>query len=116
MQCIVALKTFGNYGLKVLDSIYLPGISASSSGTHANLLIRLLNTETDLEKNNNCLQIDHMLNDVILCLLLQLPECIAYSLSYNRIKLLVYWQSILHFRGFLIDFQGFLVNGVLGMF
>ena len=29
---------------------------------------------------------DHMLNDVILCLFLQLTECTAYSLSNNVIK------------------------------
>ena len=33
------------------------------------------------------LLIDHTLNDVILRLALQLPECIAYSLSNNIIKL-----------------------------
>ena len=26
---------------------------------------------------------------------------------------MVYWQSILHFSGFLFEFQSFLVNGVL---
>ena len=34
-----------------------------------------------------------MLNDVILGLLLQLPECIAYSLSNNGIKPLAYWGN-----------------------
>ena len=51
-----------------------------------------------------------MPNDVILCLLLEQPECIAYSLTNNSIKLLVCWQSILHFNGFLIEFHSFLVN------
>ena len=60
--------------------------------------------------------IDHVLNDVIPCRLLQLPECIAYSLSNKVIKLLVYWQSILHFSGFLIEFQSFLSNHVLVVF
>ena len=31
-------------------------------------------------------QIDNTLYDVILCLLIQLPECIAYSMSNNGIK------------------------------
>ena len=56
-----------------------------------------------------------MLNDVILCVLLQLiPECIAISLSNNIITLLV--SSILHFSGFLFEFQSFLMNVVLGMY
>ena len=41
-----------------------------------------------------------MINDVILCLSLKLPECTACSLSNNGIWLLVYWQSILHLSGF----------------
>ena len=44
-----------------------------------------------------------MLNDVFLCLLLQLTECIEYSLSKKVIKLLVNWQSILHLSGWLPD-------------
>ena len=68
-------------------------------------------------KTNYCIRlIDHMLNDIILCLLLQLPECIVYSLSNNTILRLVYWQSTLHFSGILIEFQSFLMDGVLGMF
>ena len=46
----------------------------------------------------------HALNDVILCLLLQLPECIVYYLPNNFIKRMVYWQSTLHFNDFLIEF------------
>ena len=68
-------------------------------------------------KTDYCIRlIDHILNDVMLCLLLQLPKCIAYSLSNIVIKLIVYWQSIVYFSGFLIEFQSFLVNGVLGIF
>ena len=49
------------------------------------------------------------------CLILQLPEGIAYFPSNNVIKRMIHWQSILHFSGFLIKFQSFLANGVLGM-
>ena len=73
------------------------------------------NINAELEGNESKI-INQMLNDVILCLLLQLPECNAYSLSNNVIKLMVYWQSILHFSGFLIEFQSIPLNSVLGMF
>ena len=61
-------------------------------------------------------RVDHTLNDTILCLLIQQPGYIAYYLSKNVIKRMVYWQSILHFSGFLIKFQSFPMIGVLGMF
>ena len=38
------------------------------------------------------------------------------ALPTNVIKRMVYWQSSLHFSGFLIEFQGFLVNGEQGIF
>ena len=60
--------------------------------------------------------IDHVLHNIILCSLVQLPESIACYLSNNVIKLMVYWQSILHFSGFLFEFQSFLVDSVSRMF
>ena len=45
---------------------------------HSEIPIKYLMVKTD--------RIDHILNDVILCLLLQLPESIAYCLSNNVIK------------------------------
>ena len=56
-----------------------------------------------------------MLNDVILCLLLQLPECIAYYLWNDIIKHMEYWQLTFHFSDFLVKFQNFLVDGLLQM-
>ena len=50
---------------------------------------------------------DHLLNDVILCLLLQLPECIAYSLSNNVMMCMVYFQLTTYLNGILIEFQNF---------
>ena len=60
--------------------------------------------------------LDHILSDITMCLLLQPPGCIAYYLSNNVIRCTVYWQSTLHFSGFLIEFQSFLMNGVLELF
>ena len=53
---------------------------------------------------------DRHLIDVILFLF---TKCIACSLSNDVIKLMVYRQAILHFSGFLVEFQSFLVNGAI---
>ena len=59
--------------------------------------------------------IEYTPNDIIL--FPQLPKCIAYYLSDNVIKRkMIHWQSILHCSGLLIEFQGFLLKGVTGMF
>ena len=59
------------------------------------------------------LSIDHSHNDVTLCFLLQLPECIVYYLSKDVLKHVVCLQSTFQFSGLMIKFQSFLVNGAL---
>ena len=43
---------------------------------------------------------------------LHLPECIAHYLLNDVIKRMIYSQSTLHFSGFLIDVQSYLVKSV----
>ena len=58
---------------------------------------------------------DHTLNDVILYLFLQLPECIAYYLSNNVTKCMVFRNQPITLVASR-SISSFLVNGVLGMF
>ena len=60
--------------------------------------------------------IDHSHNDIILCFVLQLPECIVYYLSKDAFKHMLCSQSTLQFSGLMIKFQSFLVNGALEVF
>ena len=61
--------------------------------------------------------IDHTVDDVTLCLLLQLPACIAHYLSNDVINYVAVacLQSAIRFSGFQFEFQSFLANGLLGL-